>query len=136
MQQQQQQKGNSKPLPVTRLCPVWSHTTAPPSNGAELLPPSWPLWQLTRKLGGKTHLHQHLKKNTYRFESEKNGKEKEKRDFIMESSDVFRAINPLRKNKGQNAEEKADTTCLKPTCMLALDVVWSGSICCRFVHAR
>lgn len=82
-------------------------------------------------------MHQHLKKTqtAYRFESEKNGKEKG--DLIMESSDVFRAINPLRKKKkGQNAREKADTTCLKPTCMHALDVVWSGCICCRFVHAR
>lgn len=54
----------------------------------------------------------------------------------MQSSDVFRAIKPLRKKKGQNATEKADTTCLKSTCVHVLDMVWSGCICCSFVHAR
>jgi len=54
----------------------------------------------------------------------------------MESSDVFRATKPLRKKKRQNAKEKADTTCLKPTCMHTLDVLWSSCICCSFVYAR
>ena len=50
-------------------------------------------------------------------------RKKKRRVLIMESSDVFRAIKTLRKKKGQNAKKKADTTCLKSTCMHALDMV-------------
>lgn len=56
-------------------CHVWSHSSAPPSRGAEPLPPTWLLWQPTRRLRDKTHLHEHLKK-LHRFESEKNEEKK------------------------------------------------------------
>lgn len=92
MQQQQQQKGNSEPLPVTRIFHLQSHISNTLSNVAKPLPASGPLRQLNTETKGKTHLHAYVKNHTDLNQK----KMKRKKTLIMNSSDVFRSINPLR----------------------------------------
>lgn len=60
---------------------------------------------------GKTHLHVYLKK-THRFEPEKN--EREEKTYYEE----LRCIQIYKSSeRGQNANEEADTTCQKSMCV-------------------